>query len=131
GNWRGKAGLNRALLDASPAEIRRQLTYKCTWYGSKLVVADRWYPSSKTCSGCGFVTTKLALSERTFFCEHCGLVIDRDVNAAANLAGLVKASTGTASGAGTSRGKVPANAQEEEKFMPPGRCSSLNCKDSS
>jgi putative transposase len=49
GHWRGKAGLNRSVLDASPAELRRQLSYKCTWYGSKLVVADRWYPSSKTC----------------------------------------------------------------------------------
>jgi putative transposase len=130
GHWRGKAGLNRSVLDASPAELRRQLTYKCTWYGSKLVVADRWYPSSKRCSRCGFVKTKLALSERTFHCEHCGLVIDRDANAAANLAGLVKATTGTASGAGTSRGKATANAQGEEKFMPPGRCSSLNCEDS-
>jgi len=130
GNWRGKAGLNRAVLDASPAQLRRQLSYKCTWYGSKLVVADRWYPSSKTCSGCGLVKTKLALSERTFCCEHCGLVVDRDANAAANLAGLVKATTGTASGAGTSRGTASANAQGEEKFMPPGRCSSLNCEDS-
>ena len=130
GHWRGKAGLNRSVLDASPAELRRQLSYKCTWYGAKLVVADRWYPSSKTCSGCGQVKTKLALSERTFCCEHCGLVIDRDANAAANLAGLVKATTGTASGAGTSRGAASANAQGEEKFMPPGRCSSLNCEDS-
>ena len=77
GHWRGKAGLNRSMLDASPAELRRQLSYKCTWYGSKLVVADRWCPSSKTCSGCGFVKAKLALSERTFCCDHCGLVIDR------------------------------------------------------
>jgi putative transposase len=130
GHWRGKAGLNRALLSSAPAELRRQLFYKCTWYGSKLVVANRWYPSSKTCSGCGLVKAKLALSERTFRCEHCGLVVDRDANAAANLAGLVKATSGTASGAGTSRGKTSANAQGEERFMPPGRCSSLNCEDS-
>jgi len=130
GHWRGKAGLNRSMLDASLAELRRQLSYKCTWYGSKLVVANRWYPSSKTCSGCGLVKTKLALSERTFCCERCGLVIDRDANAAANLAGLVKATTGTASGAGTSRGPASANAQGEERFMPAGRCSSLNCVDS-
>jgi putative transposase len=130
GNWRGKAGLNRSVLDVSPGELRRQLSYKCTWYGGKLVVADRWYPSSKTCSGCGLVKAKLALSERIFSCEHCGLVIDRDANAAANLAGLVKATTGTASGAGTSRGAASANAQGEESFMPPGRCSSQNCEDS-
>ena len=53
GNWRGKAGLNRAILDVAPGELRRQLGYKCGWYGSALMVADRWYPSSKTCSGCG------------------------------------------------------------------------------
>ncbi len=51
GNWRGKARLNRAVLDVAPAELARQLAYKCAWYGSHLVVADRWYPSSKTCSG--------------------------------------------------------------------------------
>ena len=50
GNWRGKAGLNRAFLNAAPGRLRRQLSYKCAWYGSKLVVADRWYPSSKTVS---------------------------------------------------------------------------------
>ena len=51
-------------------------------------MADRWYPSSKTCSGCGAVKTKLALSERTYTCDTCGLVLDRDVNAALNLAAL-------------------------------------------
>jgi putative transposase len=88
GNWRGKAGLNRALLNSSPAELRRQLEYKSKRYGATLVVADRWYPSSKTCSSCKAVKAKLALSERTYSCEHCGLVIDRDHNAALNLAAL-------------------------------------------
>lgn len=83
-----KAGLNRVILDAAPAELRRQLTYKCTWYGSRLVVADRWYPSSKTCSACRTVKAKLSLAERTFDCDHCGLVMDRDLNAAVNLAAL-------------------------------------------
>ena len=87
---RTKAGLNRAILDASPAELRRQLAYKCGWYGCMLVVADHWFPSSKTCSGCRTVKTKLSLSERTFHCDACGLVIDRDLNAARNLAALVK-----------------------------------------
>ena len=50
GHWRGKAGLNWAILDVSFEELRRQLVYKTTWYGSDIVVADRWYPSSKTCS---------------------------------------------------------------------------------
>ncbi|MEX0791420.1 MAG: RNA-guided endonuclease TnpB family protein [Actinomycetota bacterium] len=127
GHWRGKAGLNRSILDASPAELRRQLAYKSTWYGSTLVVADRWYPSSKTCSACGTAKAKLSLAERTFACENCGLVIDRDLNAATNLASLVEA-IGTASGAGTGRGDL-ANAQGEERFMGSPRCSSTNCED--
>jgi putative transposase len=109
GRWRAKAGLNRAILDAAPGELRRQLGYKCAWYGSKLMVADRWYPSSKTCSGCNTVKAKLSLTQRTYRCEQCGLAIDRDVNAAINLALLVEA-FGTASGAGTGRNRVPANA---------------------
>lgn len=82
---RPKAGLNKALLDASPAEFRRQLTYKLSWHDGTLVVADRFFPSSKTCSGCGAAKAKLRLSERTYRCE-CGLEIDRDLNAALNLA---------------------------------------------
>ena len=82
--------LARALADAGLAELRRQLGYKTTWYGSRLVVADRFYPSSKTCSACGWVKAKLALAERTFTCEACGLQIDRDLNAARNLARLAQ-----------------------------------------
>jgi putative transposase len=81
--------LARVLSDTGMAELRRQLGYKTGWYGSRLVVADRFYPSSKTCSGCGWVKAKLTLAERTFTCEACGLVIDRDLNAARNLAKLV------------------------------------------
>ena len=128
GHWRGKAGLNRAILDAAPGELRRQLAYKCAWYGPQLVVSDRWYPSSKTCSGCKTVKAKLSLTQRTFSCERCGLVMDRDVNAAINLASLVE-TIGTVSGAGTGRTSVPANAQGEERFMPAGRCPSKNCED--
>jgi len=80
--------LARHIADTGFAEIRRQLAYKTTWNGGRLLVADRWYPSSKTCSGCGTVKTKLALSEREYTCEACGLVIDRDRNAALNLAAL-------------------------------------------
>jgi putative transposase len=80
--------LARALSDSGLAELRRQLTYKTTWYGSRLVVADRFYPSSKTCSTCGWVKAKLTLTERTFYCEECGLRVDRDLNAARNLAKL-------------------------------------------
>jgi putative transposase len=82
--------LARAISDTGMAELRRQLAYKTTWYGSRLVVADRFFPSSKTCSGCGWVKAKLTLAERTFCCETCGLVVDRDLNAARNLARLVQ-----------------------------------------
>ncbi|MFF5210810.1 IS607 family element RNA-guided endonuclease TnpB [Streptosporangium sp. NPDC000396] len=80
--------LARAIADVGMAETRRQLTYKTAWRGGRLVVADRWYPSSKTCSGCGAVKAKLALSERTYSCAACGLALDRDANAARNLAAL-------------------------------------------
>jgi putative transposase len=80
--------LARALSDAGLAELRYQLSYKTGWYGSQLIVADRFYPSSKTCSVCGWVKAKLILAERTFTCEGCGLRLDRDLNAARNLAKL-------------------------------------------
>ncbi|MEO1765256.1 MAG: zinc ribbon domain-containing protein, partial [Cyanobacteria bacterium J06629_18] len=66
-------------------EIRRQLEYKCKLYGSKLVVVDRWFPSSKTCSNCGHKKEVLSLSERVFECESFICTIDRDLNAAINL----------------------------------------------
>lgn len=132
GHWRGKAALNRAILDVAPAELRRQLGYKCSWYGAELAVADRWYPSSKTCSGCGTVKAKLGRGERVFLCKACGLVIDRDFNAALNLAALVHAVvTGTASSGGNRPGDHPADAQGEERSMGAvrPRCSSVNCED--
>jgi transposase len=61
------------------------LRYKTVREGGWLVVADRWYPSSKRCSGCGSVKAKLTLAERVYQCDTCGLVLDRDVNAARNL----------------------------------------------
>lgn len=82
--------LARVLSDAGLADLRRQLTYKTSWYGSRLVVADPFYPSSKMCSACGRVKSKLPLAERTFTCETCGLQLDRDLNAARNLAGLAQ-----------------------------------------
>jgi putative transposase len=59
--------------------LRRQLNYKTSWQGGQLIVADRFFPSSKACSACGMVKAKLSLTERVFTCERCGLVIDRDV----------------------------------------------------
>ena len=83
-----KRGLNRALADAALAQVRRMLAYKTAWYGSRLVAADRWYPSSKICSGCGSRKPRLLLAERSYGCEYCGMVLDRDLNAAINLARL-------------------------------------------
>ena len=78
--------LASSILNSSFFELRRQLTYKCDWYGKDLVVADRFYPSSKRCSACGSVKTALSLAERTYECECCGHEEDRDSNAASNLA---------------------------------------------
>jgi putative transposase len=80
--------LSRAISDAAWGEFRRQLAYKGELYGVEIILADRFYPSSKTCSGCGAVKTALALSERTYRCAECGLALDRDVNAARNLLAL-------------------------------------------
>ncbi|MDZ8258075.1 RNA-guided endonuclease TnpB family protein [Nostoc sp. ChiQUE01b] len=81
--------LAKAIADMSFFEFRRQLTYKCELYGSKLVVIDRWFPSSKTCSNCATKKETLGLDERVFECGHCGFVIDRDLNAAINLSKAV------------------------------------------
>jgi putative transposase len=109
----GNRRLARRLADAGFGELRRQLTYKCAWAGGRLVEADTFYPSSKTCSGCGYVKAKLPLSERTYRCEHCGLVADRDLNAARNLAQLVHAlvdrSAGMVAGSGPETLKTPVD----------------------
>ncbi|MUG95304.1 IS200/IS605 family element transposase accessory protein TnpB [Scytonema sp. UIC 10036] len=76
--------LAASIADMGFFEFRRQLTYKCEFYGTKLVIADRWFPSSKTCSNCGTLKKELSLKERTFNCE-CGLSVNRDLNAAINL----------------------------------------------
>ena len=80
--------LARAISDQGFGQVTRMLGYKTTWSGGRLIPADRFCPSSKTCSGCGYVKAKLALSERTYVCTECGIVIDRDVNAAINLRNL-------------------------------------------
>ncbi len=70
-------------------EFRRQLEYKSTYKGNYLLIADRWFPSSKTCSSCGQKKDKLNLSERVYQCETCGHKQDRDLNAAINLKKLL------------------------------------------
>jgi putative transposase len=118
--------LAQAIADVGFAEFQRQLTYKADWYGSHVVLADRWEPSSKTCSGCGWVDEELTLADRVFRCRNpqrrgCGLVRDRDLNAAINLRRLAGSSpeTQNACGAGSAgRGreapvKLPAQAGAE------------------
>ena len=77
--------LAKAVSDAAFGEFRRQLEYKTARTGARLHVVDRWYPSSKTCSRCGRVKAKLSLNERIYRCDGCGLVMDRDLNAAINI----------------------------------------------
>jgi putative transposase len=127
-----------SLSDAAFGEIRRQLTYKCDWYGCGLELAPRFFPSTQTCSDCGLVKTgddKLKLSQRTFCCDGCGLVLDRDENAARVLASLYGsehttkvvaascAETQNACGAGSSGSgnhavvKLPAMKQEPDRAV--------------
>jgi putative transposase len=82
--------LAQAIGDVGFGEFRRQLSYKAAWYGCQVLVASRWEPSSKTCSGCGWVEVGLTLADRVFRCQdpHCHQVMDRDLNAAINLAKL-------------------------------------------
>jgi putative transposase len=108
--------LARHLADASFGEIRRQLDYKTGWNGGQLAVADRWFPSSKTCSGCGTVKPKLSLRDRIFTCGPCGLVLDRDHNAAINLKQYVDlewpGDAKTGRGADQKTGPGPAGGRE-------------------
>lgn len=118
--------LAQAIGDVGFGEFRRQLTYKAAWYGCRVVVASRWEPSSKTCSGCGWVDEDLTLADRTFRCEQCGQVLDRDLNAAINLAQLAGSSPESqnacgegSAGAGLWTGvKLPSVKQEPDTFSP-------------
>ena len=92
--------LSRSIADASFYEFRRMLEYKLEWIGSKVLLADRFYPSSKLCSGCGNKKEELNLSERVYVCDSCGLELDRDYNASLNLRSVYSCST-TASSAGS------------------------------
>ncbi len=110
--------LSRTIADMGFYELRRQLQYKAAWRGGEVVVADRWYPSSKTCSTCGHKLEQLALEMRGWTCPDCGTTHDRDVNAAINLKNMAVSSTVTACG-GAGAGPVrehrakPAPAKQE------------------
>jgi len=83
-----------SISDVGLGEFKRQMMYKCAWQGETLLIADRWFPSTKKCSNpkCGHVKEDMNLSERIYVCEklECGLVIDRDLNAARNLVALAR-----------------------------------------
>ena len=117
--------LAKHIYDASWAEFTRQLEYKALWYGARVVKADRFFPSSKTCSSCGVARTTLPLDLREFHCETCGLKVDRDLNAATNLAGWASTapvvdttSAGTSSVAGRG-GEVRPNRRSIDEAAHP------------
>ena len=114
--------LARAICDQGFGALRRMLAYKTAWNGGTLVTADRVYPSSKKCSGCGAVKAKLPLSERTFRCGTCGLVLDRDVNAARNLLYLAASGAESRNACGGTVRPRPARQVpvKQEPGTPPG-----------
>jgi putative transposase len=113
--------LARAISDQEFGQARRQLGYKTTWNGGRLIVADRWFPSSKTCSACGAVKAKLTLQDRVFTCDGCGLVMDRDENAARNL--LMLAVSGTESLNACGGTVTPRAARQDPLKQEPGTAS--------
>ena len=90
--------LSKSISDAGWSEFLRQLEYKAKWYGRELVGIDKWYPSSKRCSDCGYTMPKMPLNMRQWTCPECGSIHDRDVNAARNVlaAGLAASAHGEA-----------------------------------
>ncbi len=128
--------LAKAVSDAAFGEFRRQLEYKTARTGARLHVVDRWYPSSKTCSGCGRVKAKLSLSERVYRCDGCGLVMDRDLNAAVNIlvAGsapeTINAHRGTVSRSGQlgRATQVPVKCEPSRRGGKPRRLGADECK---
>jgi putative transposase len=113
--------LARAISDQGFGQARLMLGYKTTWNGGQLIVAGRFFPSSKMCSGCGAVKAKLALSERTYRCDACGLVTDRDVNAAHNLLKLAASGAERINACGGAvrsgvAGRVPAKQEPGTAF---------------
>ena len=110
----------QAIGDVGFYEFKRQLLYKASWYGCTVILADRWEPSSKRCSICGWLDEDLTLSDRTFLCEQCGLVLDRDLNAAINLEKLAGSSSdsqnacGAASAGTRHMPRVKLSAEKQE-----------------
>ncbi len=109
--------LAKAISDVGWGELVRQLAYKAAWYGRTLVAIDKWYPSSKRCSGCGHVLDSLFLGVRQWTCPACGVRHDRDINAAKNMlaAGLAVNACGEAVRPGRAK---PDSARPDEAGIP-------------
>ena len=105
--------LAQAIADVGFAEFKRQLLYKASWYGSSVLMASRWEPSSKTCSGYGWVDEELTFADRTFRCKNpeCLLVLDRDLNAAINLSKLAGSSSDSRNACGAASAGLSRPAQ--------------------
>ena len=120
--------LAQAIGDVGFYEFRRQLTYKAAWYGCKVIVVNRWEPTSKTCSRCGEVKAELSLIERIYHCDQCGLMIDRDLNAARNLVKLAGSSSDSQNACGEESAdhnhvalvKLSSMKQEPDTHCPSG-----------
>ena len=116
-----RRGLAKAVGDQGWGTFRIQLAYKTEWYGGRLVVADRFYPSTKRCSACGVVGPKVPLDVRVFKCAACGYTADRDLNAARNLEQYCE-STATQAGfeAGGGDGKTVGGRAGARRRQPQG-----------
>lgn len=110
--------LVRAVSDAAWTTLRGMLEHKCAWYGRDLVTIDRWFPSSKLCSACGTLQSKLPLNVRTWTCA-CGVTHDRDVNAAKNV--LAEGLSVTVCGAGVRPQRSTPGGQSATKQKTPRR----------
>jgi putative transposase len=112
--------LARAIADMGFGELRRQLEYKTAWRGGRVVIVDRWYPSSKTCSGCGVRLAQLELAVRHWTCPGCAVLHDRDANAAVNLRNMAVSSTVSACGGeGSGLAEMPGEPSSGEAGIQP------------
>ena len=108
--------LAKAISDVGWSEFARQLEYKAAWYGRTLVKIDKWYPSSKRCFDCGHILDSLTLDMREWTCPECGVLHDRDINAAKNVlaAGLAVSACGESIRPGAVKAK-PGNSRRSRK----------------
>jgi putative transposase len=119
--------LSRHISDAGWGEFCQMIDYKTEWYGSRLVTADRWFPSSRKCSVCGYIMDKLPLSVRKWQCPRCETIHDRDYNASVNLERTGSSpgnyACGDSSGGGTALSRSTSygsKKQEANTFCPIG-----------